>query len=163
MEIDVRNGASADAEGFHACVTSVARERRYLGFIDAPDPTNFGKHVERLIRENLPFVIATHGNNVVGWCDIVPYVRPGFTHASVLAMGLLAPFRGRGAGSRILTIALDRARAIGLERIELEVYATNTTAIALYRKFGFDLEGTKRRARKLDGVHEDHFVMAKLL
>jgi len=163
MEIDVRYGVSSDAQGFHACVTSVARERRYLGFIDAPDPTNFAKHTERLIRENLPFVIATHGDDIVGWCDIVPYVRPGFTHTAVLAMGLIASFRGRGAGPRMLTMALDKARAIGLERVELEVYVSNAKAIELYRKFGFDLEGTKRRARKLDGVYDDNLVMAKLL
>jgi len=163
MDIQIRQGTAADMDGAHACITSVAQERRYIGFIDAPDRVNYGRYVERLVRDNLPFVVACQGGRIVGWCDIAPYPRPGFTHTGVLGMGLLASHRGHGAGPRMLAMAIDKASSSGMERIELEVYATNTTAIALYRKFGFDLEGIKRRARKLDGVYEDHHVMAKLL
>jgi RimJ/RimL family protein N-acetyltransferase len=50
----------------------------------------------------------------------------------------------------------------GLERIELEVFASNTRAFALYEKLGFVTEGVKRRARKLDGQYDDNVLMALL-
>ena len=49
-----------------------------------------------------------------------------------------------------------------LTRIELEVYASNSAAIALYRRFGFSEEGLKRRARFLDGQYQDILLMALL-
>jgi RimJ/RimL family protein N-acetyltransferase len=40
---------------------------------------------------------------------------------------------------------------MGLERIELEVFASNTGANRLYEKAGFVVEGVKKKRRKLDG------------
>jgi RimJ/RimL family protein N-acetyltransferase len=42
------------------------------------------------------------------------------------------------------------------------VYPSNTPAIHLYEKFGFQLEGCRRKAKKLDGVHEDILIMGLL-
>lgn len=47
-----------------------------------------------------------------------------------------------------------------LERIELDVFASNKPAIALYEKLGFTREGIKRGARKIDGVSDDVVLMA---
>src|SRR4051812_33719543 len=56
--------------------------------------------------------------------------------------------------------AIDRAWNSALERIELEVVASNEPAVGLYRKMGFVTEGVKRHGRKLDGVYDDIIVMA---
>jgi putative acetyltransferase len=45
--------------------------------------------------------------------------------------------------------------------VELEVYASNTAAIALYRRRGFEIEGVKRGIRILDGRVEDVVCMAR--
>lgn len=47
------------------------------------------------------------------------------------------------------------ARTKGLEKIELEVFASNAAAIRLYESAGFVQEGCKARARKLDGRYDD--------
>jgi RimJ/RimL family protein N-acetyltransferase len=99
---------------------------------------------------------------VVGWCDIVRVPMEGFSHTGRLGMGLLAAYRGQGIGRRLATAAIEAARAAGMERIELEVLASNTTAIQLYEKLGFVHEGVKRRARHLDGVWDDNVLMALL-
>ena len=44
---------------------------------------------------------------------------------------------------------------MGLDRIELEVFASNVRAVELYRRTGFVEEGRRRCARKLDGVCDD--------
>jgi ribosomal protein S18 acetylase RimI-like enzyme len=67
-----------------------------------------------------------------------------------------------GLGRQLAVHAIRAARQKGIERIELEVFASNTAAIALYRALGFVTEGTKRRARKLDGEYDDNVVMALL-
>jgi hypothetical protein len=71
---------------------------------------------------------------------------------------LLWTWVGKAIGHR--DVRADRGR--GVERIELEVFASNATAIALYRRLGFVTEGVRRRARMLDGQHDDNLMMALL-
>jgi ribosomal protein S18 acetylase RimI-like enzyme len=75
-------------------------------------------------------------------------------------MGVVKDYRRQGIGTKLMERAIIEAKGQGLERIELEVYASNTPAINLYEKRGFNHEGVKRRARKLDGVYDDIIVMA---
>jgi ribosomal protein S18 acetylase RimI-like enzyme len=77
-------------------------------------------------------------------------------------MGLVAPFRGRGLGRKLLQEAIRAAHDAGLRRIELEVLASNENAIALYERTGFLHEGRKQAARVLDGRAEDILCMALL-
>ena len=76
-----------------------------------------------------------------------------------MGMGLREGYRGRGLGERLLRATLEAARAAGLERVSLTVYARNASAIGLYRKVGFAIEGTRVRGKKLDGEYDDVHMM----
>ncbi len=39
----------------------------------------------------------------------------------------------------------------------------NTAGIALYKKMGFEIEGTKRNSLFIDGKYVDEYYMSKLL
>ena len=69
----------------------------------------------------------------------------------------------RGIGSGLMDAVLDLAENwLGLKRLELEVYTDNTAAIGLYRKFGFQIEGTKRCYALRAGEYIDAHVMARV-
>ena len=73
-------------------------------------------------------------------------------------------WRRQGVGTQLLENAIAWARKSGLvSRIELSVFERNSTAIHLYEKFGFDVEGKRRRAVFRDGTYLDTFLMALLL
>ena len=78
-------------------------------------------------------------------------------------MALLPEFRGQGLGGRLIRQTLDAARTFGLHRVELTVRQDNRSAIALYRKIGFEIEGLMRDAIKVDDVCENVVLMALLL
>jgi ribosomal protein S18 acetylase RimI-like enzyme len=78
-------------------------------------------------------------------------------------MGVHPEFRRRGIGRRLLKAALAHAREIALERVELEVFASNHAARHLYEKAGFRVEGTLRRARKTNEGYDDLIVMVQFL
>jgi ribosomal protein S18 acetylase RimI-like enzyme len=75
-------------------------------------------------------------------------------------MGILPEYRGRKIGMRLISETIADAFSKGITRVDLEVFASNTTALALYQKVGFIEEGRKRRARFLDGKYDDNIVMA---
>ena len=158
----VRESAPADAESFRACLDFVARERRWLAFVEAPPLDEVRSFLERQRRLGMIQLVAAAGARVVGWCDVSPKPIEGFRHSSDLGMGLLPDYRGRGLGRALLEGTLERARASGLLRVELEVYAGNAPAIALYERCDFRHEGRRRRARLLDGAFEDVVEMALL-
>jgi len=75
-------------------------------------------------------------------------------------MGVLKSRRGKGIGRRLIEATIAGAKAVGLEKIELSVYASNKPAIALYRRVGFREEGRRLRGRLVDGIYDDVFIMA---
>ena len=59
--------------------------------------------------------------------------------------------------------ALDLAdNWLNLTRVELSVYVDNAPAIALYEKFGFEVEGTHRRFAYRGGEYVDSYSMARV-
>lgn len=50
----------------------------------------------------------------------------------------------QGVGRGLLSTLLAHSRSVGAERVQLEVRASNMSAIALYRQCGFELVGQRR-------------------
>jgi RimJ/RimL family protein N-acetyltransferase len=161
-DIVIRAIEEADLAGYHECLGVVARERIYLGLVDAPPLEACANWMKTVRGRNFPFVVACAGETLIGWCDIAPNERVGYQHVGHLGMGLLPDWRRRGIGARVLAAALAEADRIGLERVELEVFSGNGPAQRLYRGFGFTVEGVKRKGRKIDGRYDDHILMARL-
>lgn len=149
--------------GLHRCIDAIARERLYLGLLEAK-PLDAAYARLRGLRETngVHLVALDAADNVVGWCDVHRHPNEGFRHGGTLGIGVLASARVRGLGRRLMEAALDEARRQGFERIDLEVFASNPRAIALYASLGFVREGLKRRVRKIDGRYDDDVVMALL-
>ena len=77
-------------------------------------------------------------------------------------IGLRPAFQNRGFGSEATRLIIEHGFAIGLHRIELEVYAFNPRARHVYEMSGFVYEGTRRDALSWDGEWTDSIVMSIL-
>ena len=149
-------------ESFHRSLDFVARERRYLAFLEAPPFESTQAFVLNNIEQGYPQLVAVSAGRVVGWCDVVPNPRPIFAHVGLLGMAVLPEFRRQGLGERLIRQTLDAARKFGLRRVELTVRESNTVAIELYRKIGFTTEGLHRDRIRLDGAYENQMFMGLL-
>jgi ribosomal protein S18 acetylase RimI-like enzyme len=147
-------------ESLNDCVAEVARERRFLSIVEGftLDQSAAWVAVDRM-RGN-PFLVALDQDRVVGWCEVRRDILPGRAHTGMLGMGLRAPYRGIGLGRQLIDHALQQARERGFERIELMVRSPNARAIQLYGQVGFQEEGRKRDAVRLDEGSEDEVLMA---
>jgi L-phenylalanine/L-methionine N-acetyltransferase len=72
-------------------------------------------------------------------------------------------WQGRGVGTALMEACLDLAdNWLNLSRLDLRVFVDNAPAIALYERFGFEIEGAHKRFAYRDGEYVDAHVMARL-
>lgn len=108
-------------------------------------------------------LVALSGGEVIGSCGLEQYSRIRRSHCGNIGMGVLPAWQGKGVGSRLLAAVLDVAdQWMNLHRVELSVYADNEAALALYHKFGFEIEGRFRDYAIRDGQWTDTLSMARL-
>ena len=105
-------------------------------------------------------LVAVAGAELIGSLVVEPS-RHGFGE---IGMAVAREWRGRGVGSALLTAAIEWARGRGLHKLSLGVFAHNTAAIELYRKFGFVEEGRRiKQYRRASGELWDSVEMGLLL
>jgi len=159
--IVVRQIREEDASALREVLDAVCRERRYLATLEAPPMERFQKFVSSNVKSDYPQFIAETEGKIVGWCDAIPgEASYGIAHIGRLGMGVLKDYRGKNIGRRLVEATVEKARLLGLEKIELSVYLSNEPAIALYRSLGFEDEGIKKRGRLVDGIYDDVLLMA---
>lgn len=84
-------------------------------------------------------------------------------HAMSLGIWVAADAQGRGVGKALMTALLDYAdNWAQVLRTELTVYCDNERAIGLYKRFGFEIEGTMRAYALRNGQYVDVHPMARL-
>ena len=161
MNAIIRQIEHKDIAGFHQTLESVASEGKYLLTIPPVPFENIEKFVLNNIKNKYAQYIAEVDGEIIGWADINPHVLKTKDHIGSLGMGVLSQFRGKGIGSQLLEKTIDHAWKQGLTRLELEVFSDNENAIALYKRFGYEIEGTRKYARLYNGKYQHCVIMAQ--
>jgi GNAT superfamily N-acetyltransferase len=115
MELTIERIAPEHIVGFHHAVDCVARERKFLAFLEAPPLASTREFVMNNITKGYPQFVALADGTVVGWCDVIPKPRPVL---GVLGMGLLPAFRGKGHGAALIGVTLTLPLSLRLCRSE---------------------------------------------
>ncbi|QCI66070.1 GNAT family N-acetyltransferase [Phreatobacter stygius] len=101
-------------------------------------------------------------SRVVGAAALRPFYGRR-AHAAEFWIAVHEDFAGNGIGSRLLAAIIDTSdNWLNIHRIEMTVFTDNERAIALYKKFGFEIEGTHKAATFRNGVFADAYCMARL-
>lgn len=137
MNLFIEPVAPAHFEGLWRALDTVAREKRFLAFTEAPPRESSRSFYEHILANDHCQVAVTDGE-VVGWCDVLPGVGQTRAHVGTLVIGLIPFARHQGIGARLMRAAIDGSWTRGLTRIELSVRADNANAQALYERLGFE-------------------------
>jgi [ribosomal protein S18]-alanine N-acetyltransferase len=153
----VRPASADDARAMAELFAAVAQERDAIA---TEPPVEVEERAALFARTAAGTVVAVADGRVVGMLH-VDVSQHGFGEFGMLVD---RDWRGRGAGSALLAAAVDWARDHGLHKLCLEVFAHNSAAIALYRKYGFREEGRRiKQYRRASGELWDSIVMGLLL
>jgi putative acetyltransferase len=162
QEVQVRAAEPSDAEALHRIFSG---PKAISGTLQLPYPTVelWRKRLSE-VPEGSHQLVAVVAGDVVGELTLWTRGGPRTRHTGSFGMAVRDDWQGRGVGSALMKAMLDLAESwLGLTRVELTVYTDNEPAIALYRKFGFEVEGTHRRYALRDGEYVDAHSMARLL
>lgn len=161
MNIKIQKIEEQYINGFYQALCNVASEGVYMLTTNPPPYEKMVNFVRNNIKHNFAQYVALADNRVVGWIDIIPLERNTMNHVGHLGMGILAEFRSKGIGSRLLEKAMSHAWHDNLTRLELEVFSDNNVAIKLYEKYNFKHEGVKRQARLFEEKYQDITIMGQ--
>ena len=160
--ISIRRAEISDAA---AIARTMGAPRAMAGTLQLPFPSveAWRKRLADHPDERRVLVAEVEGE-VVGNAGIHPAgPSPRRRHAMALGMSVHDDWQGRGVGSALLAAVIDLAdNWLGVVRLELTVYTDNERAVALYRRFGFEVEGTLRCYALRDGQFVDAYAMARL-
>lgn len=159
--MNIRDSVLEDAERIAVLIDSVSRERLFLAGTEGFSADDTRAFIASIRASGSVQVVAENSGEIVGWCDIARFPFEGMRHVGRLGMGVHRNHRSQGIGRGLLREAIERAHAAGVERIELEVFASNRAAVGLYESFGFESEGCKIAGWRLDGRTDDILIYAR--
>jgi RimJ/RimL family protein N-acetyltransferase len=100
------------------------------------------------------------GGRIIGHSELKAGRIMSEMHRATLGMGLEAPYRSEGLGTRLLSGTLELAKAHRLSWIDLFVFSENRIAQELYARFGFRRIGVTVDRFRIDGKSIDDVAMA---
>lgn len=106
---------------------------------------------------------AVEDDEILGIAVIVKTRSPMRGHSASVAIMVDSDHQGRGVGKALMQQIVDESeKNLKLHRLELLVLIDNTPAIELYRKFGFEVEATKKHAAVKNGRFVDEYLMGRI-
>jgi ribosomal protein S18 acetylase RimI-like enzyme len=169
-DLIIRKASSSDAAPFVALIKSIIAEYPQVDMPFTPDEYHVTvEGIEEWITkantsENSIFLVAEVGDKVIGTLICQGGGLRADRHATSLSIYVHKDWRDQGVGHALMQRSIDWAKSNDIiERIHLEVYARNQRGIHLYEKFGFEVEGRKRRAYYQGDAYIDMLIMGLLL
>ncbi|WP_297571990.1 GNAT family N-acetyltransferase [uncultured Deefgea sp.] len=161
QQVEIRHSTMADIEAINAVH---AGPKAYAGTLDLPygNPTKWQKMLSDLPLSTVSLVALREGQ-LLGhlMLGIDPHLRR--RHIAWFGIWVRDDAQGQGVGSQLLAAAIDLAdNWQNIHRLEITVYVDNEAAIALYRKFGFEVEGEGKDYAFRDGRYVNAYYMARI-
>ncbi|WBM70816.1 N-acetyltransferase [Buttiauxella sp. WJP83] len=159
-EIVVRHAEINDAQALQQIYAQPALYRDTL-HIPHPALALFTERVTEL-KPGSRNLVACIDEKVVGQLMLAVEQNPRRSHVATFGIGVDSNYQGRGVATALLAAMTDLCdNWLRIERIELTVFVDNEPGVAVYRKFGFEIEGTGKNYALRDGQYVDAYFMAR--
>lgn len=168
-KVMIRKAVLGDAEQLLTLSRSVMEEGRYM--VTRPRELNLTVHEERqwisdhINNPGFALFVADIDKKLVGFINFENGLRKSLEHRGSLGMLVEKNSRELGIGQLLMRVLLEWAHNnTMIEKVGLSVFANNHRAIQLYKKFGFEEEGYRKKEIKLEnGQYIDDILMYKFV
>lgn len=115
--------------------------------LDPPDETEMRRRLSDVHSRGLPFLVAEHEGQIVGYGYAAPFrPRPGYRYTVEDSIYLRADCAGHGFGRQILEAVIAASRDAGAKQMIAVIGGQNPASVAMHGALGFNLVGVLRGA-----------------
>lgn len=158
---------SNDAECFVHLIKQVESESQYMLYESGErmmDPEQQEKRIAAMKDAgNSTIFVVEENKELIGYLIALGGNARRNKHSVYVVIGILSQYRGMGIGTKLFKHLEDWAADHHIHRLELSVITSNKAGVQLYKKLGFEIEGTKRHSLYINGEFVDEYYMSKLL
>ncbi|MFX1466159.1 MAG: GNAT family N-acetyltransferase [Promethearchaeota archaeon] len=157
-DIIVRFSSKEDIISLKKMFNKVVREKRFLPTLE---------EIEEIGNEWLDHryqdfsIVAEIQGELVGQIQLERLEDDATQHVCEIGIIVDPDYRGIGVGSKLLEKAIQTAKHLGFEKICLSTFHTNSNAISLYKKFGFQEVGRRKKQFKIADEYIDEILMER--
>ncbi|MCG8570859.1 MAG: GNAT family N-acetyltransferase [Spirochaetes bacterium] len=162
----IREATGDDAENMLLYLRQVAKESDFFAFT-AKEAEIFLEEEQAIITnlkesKNSVFLVAERKKQLIGILIFKGGKYQRIEHSGEFSLSVVKEYWGKGVGPALLEYLLNWAKENSLiKKINLKVRFDNYAAIKLYRKYGFNEEGTIAREYLINGVFYEALLMGK--
>ncbi|WP_262173017.1 GNAT family N-acetyltransferase [Saccharococcus sp. Marseille-Q5394] len=157
-----------DAEKLSLLIQLVEASSEYMLW-EAGEREVEGERQKKMIESmkdsnNSTILVAENKNNeLVGYLFAIGGNAKRSKHSAYIVIGISENYRGQGVGTKLFKELEQWAAQHDIHRLELTVVTRNQVGLSLYKKMGFEVEGTKRHSLLINDEFVDEYYMSKLI
>jgi phosphinothricin acetyltransferase len=137
LDPTIRAATPADADAVAAIYAPIV-ETTHISFELEPPTTEEMEHRISNVTRLLPWLIAEHDDDVIGYAYAAPHApRPAYRWAVDTSIYLDNAARGQGVGTTLYQTLLDALRRLGYVSAFAGIALPNEASVALHRRAGF--------------------------
>lgn len=164
----VREIEIADAEKLSRLMEHVEANSEYMLMEAGERESGHAQQMQRINRiknsGNSTILIAENElNELAGYLFAIGGDVKRNRHCAYIVVGIAETFRGHGVGTKLFMELDQWARHHTIHRLELTVVTRNEAGLSLYKKMGFEIEGTKKHSLYIGEEFVDEYYMAKFI
>ncbi len=162
MNITIRHAAISDAHAIADAEREIAKEPGFLCSqpFELTDENVINTISAFLKNKNGVYFVAENKTQIVGHAFLEPLHLQSLRHVADLNIVVHSGWQKKGIGTILLEHLIDWAKnSNAIEKIQLNVRASNIAAISFYKKMGFEEEGRLKNRLKVKDRYIDDIIM----
>lgn len=164
----IRQAFKIDAEEIIGFNNKVGGETDFLSFganglhITIEQEINYIESINEC--DNSMMVVAEINKQIVCVASLISSAKDRYKHKAELGICISKDFWGIGLGEQVIKYLIEWAKSNGITtKITLTVRTDNIRAISLYKRLGFEIEGTLRNDIYINNIYYDSYAMGLII
>ena len=117
-----------------------------------------GRKLADMAKGNLFWLVAEVDGTVTASSELK--TGTGYSHhVGAIGVGVKREYRDVGVGTKLLKALISHAKTMGLKLLRLTVFSSNTRAIHVYERVGFQKTGRIPHGLFKNGIYHDDIIM----